>query len=173
MLPLNFNSHAHVERDTFCKRFNKWAIEFQLTRSRGAWHTTGAGTAIVFNFNSHAHVERDKSTIFMSLSGVNFNSHAHVERDNQCVKNQPYGWISTHTLTWSVTEELLKCHGKQVISTHTLTWSVTIENIHKLYSRMDFNSHAHVERDWLLPPPATFSTISTHTLTWSVTHDPA
>ena len=34
---LNFNSHAHVERD----------------------YTTGAGTAIVFNFNSHAHVERD------------------------------------------------------------------------------------------------------------------
>ena len=34
---MNFNSHAHVERD----------------------YTTGAGTAIVFNFNSHAHVERD------------------------------------------------------------------------------------------------------------------
>ena len=34
---IDFNSHAHVERD----------------------YTTGAGTAIVFNFNSHAHVERD------------------------------------------------------------------------------------------------------------------
>ena len=34
---VNFNSHAHVERD--------------IPRR--------AGTAIVFNFNSHAHVERD------------------------------------------------------------------------------------------------------------------
>ena len=192
MLPLNFNSHAHVERDTFCKRFNKWAIEFQLTRSRGAWHTTGAGTAIVFNFNSHAHVERDKSTIFMSLSGVNFNSHAHVERDFciidktiRFVKFQltrsrgawlticKYCWglstISTHTLTWSVTEYQLTCHTRICISTHTLTWSVTAGGHFSWWfgkfqltrsrgawpdflwnadeTKFHFNSHAHVERD--------------------------
>ena len=53
-----------------------------------------------------------------------FNSHAHVERDNQCVKNQSYGRISTHTLTWSVTR----------FTALTLYYT-------------NFNSHAHVERD--------------------------
>ena len=32
-----------------------------------------------------------------------------------------------------------------------------------------FNSHAHVERDHLTLKPHRFMTISTHTLTWSVT----
>ena len=101
---LNFNSHAHVERD----------------------YTTGAGTAIVFNFNSHAHVERDcknhahqtylqnisTHTLTWSVTGiieiacvvlVNFNSHAHVERDIPRGQERQLYLISTHTLTWSVT----------------------------------------------------------------------
>ena len=56
-----------------------------------------------------------------------FNSHAHVERDNQCVKNQSYGRISTHTLTWSVTFRA-DIHDRKLCH---------------------FNSHAHVERDSL------------------------
>ena len=142
----HFNSHAHVERDgktyavceqeiisthtlTWSVTLNEWVelfpsifqltrsrgawqnsllvrqwyLAFQLTRSRGAWHTTGAGTAIVFNFNSHAHVERDLLTL--------------------C--NTRKIWISTHTLTWSV------------------TW-ITAWARHELFN---FNSHAHVERD--------------------------
>ena len=55
--------------------------------------------------------------------------------------------ISTHTLTWSVTKvELLQVLTKQ-ISTHTLTWSVTCSSTDDLASVIDFNSHAHVERD--------------------------
>ncbi|RGG24592.1 hypothetical protein DWY44_01860 [Ruminococcus sp. AF25-19] len=34
-------------------------------------------------------------------------------------------WISTHTLTWSVTVPILGLTNAQNISTHTLTWSVT------------------------------------------------
>ena len=34
------------------------------------------------------------------------------------------------------------------ISTHTLTWSVTIACGYCLYISFDFNSHAHVERDF-------------------------
>ena len=34
--------------------------------------------------------------------------------------------ISTHTLTWSVTQVKTFFAGGLVISTHTLTWSVTI-----------------------------------------------
>ncbi len=33
--------------------------------------------------------------------------------------------ISTHTLTWSVTELWEKIRAEKEISTHTLTWSVT------------------------------------------------
>ena len=55
--------------------------------------------------------------------------------------------ISTHTLTWSVTQGGACCFCNEDISTHTLTWSVTI-------------------------PMKTLRAnkgISTHTLTWSVT----
>ena len=54
-----------------------------------------------------------------------FNSHAHVERDlnNQNIKSALY--ISTHTLTWSVTPVSIGSENLFNISTHTLTWSVT------------------------------------------------
>ena len=34
------------------------------------------------------------------------------------------------------------------ISTHTLTWSVTMEVMIMFCSMTNFNSHAHVERDY-------------------------
>ena len=56
--------------------------------------------------------------------------------------------ISTHTLTWSVTaRENYICYF-EYISTHTLTWSVTLTDYEYLMKQRDFNSHAHVERDW-------------------------
>ena len=77
-------------------------------------------------FNSHAHVERDHTLRLHRRCQRNFNSHAHVERD---VPSQPaaFGilWISTHTLTWSVTVKIAKAKIVSDISTHTLTWSVT------------------------------------------------
>ena len=55
------------------------------------------------NFNSHAHVERDVFRTNIQNELYHFNSHAHVERDVfQKVKLFQY-FISTHTLTWSVT----------------------------------------------------------------------
>ena len=36
---------------------------------------------------------------------------------------------------------------KMIISTHTLTWSVTLELLMVIGSFNNFNSHAHVERD--------------------------
>ena len=81
---LYFNSHAHVERDRDVDMFQK----------------------CICYFNSHAHVERDSSPIVNAYGVVYFNSHAHVERDallkfSLC---QIIG-ISTHTLTWSVTQK--------------------------------------------------------------------
>ena len=37
------------------------------------------------------------------------------------------------------------------------------------YNFVDFNSHAHVERDRITNPSGRSPSISTHTLTWSVT----
>ena len=56
-------------------------------------------------------------------------------------------FISTHTLTWSVTLSECLNAGEEVISTHTLTWSVTLSGLVEDFKRI----------------------ISTHTLTWSVT----
>ncbi len=77
----------------------------------------------------------------------NFNSHAHVERDDPHIIIGKMNDISTHTLTWSVTD-------------HAYADFRRCEH---------FNSHAHVERDELLDQAADKLMISTHTLTWSVT----
>ena len=58
---LNFNSHAHVERDPEIRK-------------------TGLKT---FYFNSHAHVERDSNDSYLIPVPSDFNSHAHVERDSE------------------------------------------------------------------------------------------
>ena len=101
---LNFNSHAHVERDYANDDIKIWNDDF----------------------NSHAHVERDHGCIVPCCAVDNFNSHAHVERDSAIYANMAVLPISTHTLTWSVTN--LRCQRLYSggISTHTLTWSVTI-----------------------------------------------
>ena len=77
------------------------------------------------HFNSHAHVERDFFyTPFLAILR-NFNSHAHVERDISADVFKQLPCISTHTLTWSVTNSAWSDSYKLSISTHTLTWSVT------------------------------------------------
>ena len=74
---MNFNSHAHVERDLFHKKSSK----------------------TISHFNSHAHVERDRSALSYVLSFFYFNSHAHVERD--FVMSLSFFVISSFQLTRS------------------------------------------------------------------------
>ena len=71
-----------------------------------------------------------------------------MERDNKPVTLKTIEEISTHTLTWSVTRSVFGYNDRQ----------------------FNFNSHAHVERDFVLYVSQLFLSISTHTLTWSVTH---
>ena len=78
------------------------------------------------HFNSHAHVERDYTTSEALLQTCHFNSHAHVERD----------------VSWAAIAPIASG-----ISTHTLTWSVTQSKFYDSKVTYDFNSHAHVERD--------------------------
>ena len=81
VLQIDFNSHAHVERD----------IIIHDLRTIGA------------HFNSHAHVERDEVPQLVLPNILYFNSHAHVERDPSFTALIIHSSISTHTLTWSVT----------------------------------------------------------------------
>ena len=86
---INFNSHAHVERDhgRIC----------QIPLMSISTHTlTWSVTCTQFwvdkcpkYFNSHAHVERDPFNVALKNSVTHFNSHAHVERDpfNVALKN--------------------------------------------------------------------------------------
>ena len=105
---LNFNSHAHVERDA--SWINKIVAKF--------------------DFNSHAHVERDICLAYFSFEKIYFNSHAHVERDFIKKLSDEITKISTHTLTWSVTQEQGYEAQLTPISTHTLTWSVTLDVVY-------------------------------------------
>ena len=122
------------------------------------------------HFNSHAHVERDQMIGSVWSRVLHFNSHAHVERDLTChklvvcpevISTHTLTWsvtqfkecmtesrmISTHTLTWSVTLQFCAKCGRWWISTHTLTWSVTCCLKNTFCYGLYFNSHAHVERD--------------------------
>ena len=99
-----FNSHAHVERDhsrlqMLCNLlyFNSHA---HVERDHHVELTDGGK----YNFNSHAHVERDAAPCVAMPWLINFNSHAHVERDQFSALYLIQIGISTHTLTWSVTD---------------------------------------------------------------------
>ena len=59
-----------------------------------------------YDFNSHAHVERDGVFEIFVKFFTNFNSHAHVERDYNLPLFISSPFISTHTLTWSVTQDV-------------------------------------------------------------------
>ena len=69
-----------------------------MTRTRQAVYKD------VVHFNSHAHVERDISFQHNGEYTNHFNSHAHVERDSIDYIAGLTNDISTHTLTWSVTQ---------------------------------------------------------------------
>ena len=49
-------------------------------------------------------MERDRFSYYRVEEKLNFNSHAHVERDEKVKIIVFHFRISTHTLTWSVTE---------------------------------------------------------------------
>ena len=121
-------------------------LTFQLTRSRGAWPFMYLLVGYFHNFNSHAHVERDflLSSTFTILV------------------------ISTHTLTWSVTGTLLE---KSRSTSFQLTRSRGAWRVFEIFVKFftNFNSHAHVERDYVCGNGTWKCGISTHTLTWSVT----
>ena len=167
---VNFNSHAHVERDKRCKRaYIVWKISthtltwsvtehgkistlhwiFQLTRSRGAWRRWhwDLFRFIAFQLTRSRGAWPLKSDSFPVFS--HFNSHAHVERD-YC----PY------------------CNGGGHDNFNSHAHVERDENNFKNANKCgNFNSHAHVERDIPRGQERQLYLISTHTLTWSVTKE--
>ena len=163
-----FNSHAHVERDicssttgnrlaisthtltwsvTVLKRLQMRFCEFQLTRSRGAWLRHFTADFLHCNFNSHAHVERDVG--------------------NLRITTQLY--ISTHTLTWSVTENdsWKLTNGQFQLTRSRGAWQFVQYYVTVIYKFQLTRSRGA----WLTSAEmfSYFVNISTHTLTWSVT----
>ena len=99
------------------------------------------------NFNSHAHVERDPVGLLAPIC-TKISTHTLTWSVTRYLPFYPMlSDISTHTLTWSVTHSVLVHTMQIIISTHTLTWSVTCNNSSLTKFSVNFNSHAHVERD--------------------------
>ena len=125
--------------------------KFQLTRSRGAWLAEGLPVFSDFAFQ----LTRSRGAWLLSLNSIYSIPH----------------YISTHTLTWSVTigvttsqqmiefqltrsrgawrSSICSRHTLEEISTHTLTWSVTVlENV----ASIDFTFQLTRSRGaWLTP----------------------
>ena len=143
----NFNSHAHVERDTIERELKKHGIDF----------------------NSHAHVERDNfNGEFIELER-NFNSHAHVERDWRVPRLSLRKRISTHTLTWSVTLRLsrVRTMAKFQLTRSRGAWLMILPACWVVRAFQLTRSRGAWRTIGEIGGIA-FS-ISTHTLTWSVT----
>ena len=127
---------------------------FQLTRSRGAWQEDSTKLLVkkLFQLTRSRGAWRLRRNF--TNSAKNFNSHAHVERDLKKMIKDLIKQISTHTLTWSVTP-------KDVVTSITNGFQLTRSRgawlrLHQMLQvESNFNSHAHVERDWMTLSPST------------------
>ena len=101
---LNFNSHAHVERDMTMPKFT---TIMQISTHTLTWSVTPKKP--------------------LSNDGKIISTHTltwSVTKIINAITHTPD--ISTHTLTWSVTCRGFTSFLRFCISTHTLTWSVTL-----------------------------------------------
>ena len=124
------------------------------------------------NFNSHAHVERDLRLVRFRLYNLDISTHTLTWSVTRRIKSIiKLIYISTHTLTWSVTTsavmsliclsfQLTRSRGawrwfngsirstkKFQLTRSRGAWLCRITFTWKIY--LNFNSHAHVERDVL------------------------
>ena len=121
----DFNSHAHVERDVEVS-FHKYGSAISTHTLTWSVTVSYAVTEIIRVISTH--------TLTWSVTLADWLKYENVI-------------ISTHTLTWSVTLFPLPLCLSFQISTHTLTWSVTGDKLWEFVAGINFNSHAHVERD--------------------------
>ena len=110
----HFNSHAHVERDCYQQPSERLGLYFNSHAHVERDLYDSVQPYAEYNFNSHAHVERDLSADTATQAASHFNSHAHVERDGTAFTPVMAGAISTHTLTWSVTQKTVPTGAKLI-----------------------------------------------------------
>ena len=126
---VNFNSHAHVERDDFKIRIISATVA--ISTHTLTWSVTFPSSSMPLSqndFNSHAHVERDLSGVINDIHRYQFQLTRSRGAWRVCKASADLSRIiSTHTLTWSVTYALIDSVPIVEISTHTLTWSVTMQ----------------------------------------------
>ena len=121
--------------------------EFQLTRSRGAWPKGYCYCYAKVHFNSHAHVERDQGLVCPQEPWIYFNSHAHVERDMVLVLSISFDRVFQLTRSRGAWLNFLtmKCISPKFQLTRSRgAWR---EDFDFTLNKLNFNSHAHVERD--------------------------
>ena len=144
---INFNSHAHVERDVFGKKaykprkyFNSHAhverdflAKRHINHANISTHTLTWSVTVLISFQATANLfqlTRSRGAWLYNawlLSIINyFNSHAHVERDwnvgNNTLTNQHF---NSHAHVERDAQNISILYIVYSISTHTLTWSVT------------------------------------------------
>ena len=123
-LYVDFNSHAHVERDCFhffassisniSTHTLTWSVTLVLRGKTTAndisthtltWSVTAQPIAQSYNhrISTHTLTWSVTKSAALGLATSHFNSHAHVERDRAPWGGRRSVCISTHTLTWSVT----------------------------------------------------------------------
>ena len=166
---MNFNSHAHVERDTTPKQIRllesisthtlTWSVTFhfnfdldnrlwfQLTRSRGAWLCIHRLPWCRCHFNSHAHVERDRRLTSAGLKAMSF----------QLTRSRGAWRIWAREARSTAGFQLTRSRGawRAVVSRLPASFNFNSHahverdqsNYSRLYTVCHFNSHAHVERD--------------------------
>ena len=137
-------------------------------------------------------MERDLRLVRFRLYNLDISTHTLTWSVTRRIKSIiKLIYISTHTLTWSVTTsavmsliclsfQLTRSRGawrwfngsirstkKFQLTRSRGAWLCRITFTWKIY--LNFNSHAHVERDEIRAIIPLALSISTHTLTWSVT----
>ena len=122
---MNFNSHAHVERDT---RPHWKQKDIRISTHTLTWSVTGE----TYEQFVEKFISTHTLTWSVTSSGVALYS---------------LSKISTHTLTWSVTIE--RGYGNKIV--FDFNSHAHVERDDSAYGGKadvgDFNSHAHVERD--------------------------
>ena len=165
-----FNSHAHVERDKkwlFRLLFRYYFNSHAHVERDKEWNTEKKD---ISDFNSHAHVERDRHWKGYKRDFANFNSHAHVERDLYSI----WGWQmpKIFQLTRSRGAWLLIFSIFSLFSIFQLTRSrgawPSCNVRYWRYNRFQLTRSRGAWQVVYLYDEWTFC-ISTHTLTWSVT----
>ena len=103
ILRTNFNSHAHVERDSGASDLRS---KLSISTHTLTWSVT-------------VYINQEDETEQISTHTLTWSVTYYV------ICYNVYRQISTHTLTWSVTVDPTVEDNPDSISTHTLTWSVT------------------------------------------------